>query len=574
MKIKNIYLIGAVVILILGACESLEQEVRTTLALDQVYRSYERVVQMGTSAYTSLPLGFIRIDGAMLASSCDEAEHTDETSNIQKFNIAAWGPIDNPDNIWGTLYTGIRRANDCLANTDSINWGGLVLNPTPENHALYLARTAEIKRIRYEVRFLRVFYYFELIKRYGGVPIVTERLPIDADFSGIDREPLEDCIDFIIAECDSAAKNLPWNYVAQELGRITKGAALALKSRVLLYAASDLFNTPPAGYANPELVSLPAGDRTARWQAAADAAKMVIDSASKAPYSLATDYKALFKTFNNNEIIFVRRSNATNTFEKANYPIGYDLGKSGTTPSQNLVDAFEVKVDASTAIPFDWNNPDHAANPYAPAGTLGRDPRLKMIVLTNNTTFKGRPVECWENGKDGKGVPLATRTGYYLMKYLDENLDLLLNNTSVHSWIYIRYAEILLNYAEAINEADPGNVALAKAVVDQVRARTGVAMPPLPAGLTQAEMRDKIRNERRVEFAFEEHRQWDVRRWMLGETYFNVPLRGVAITENTGVFTYTPIDVENRVFSSKMNFYPIPQTELNIMTSWKQNPGW
>lgn len=564
MKLRNISIYSIGLLLVLGSCEDLDQEVRTNLEERQVYRSYERQMTYATSVYTALPSGFTRIDGAMLASAGDESEHTDETSNVHKFNVGSWGPIDNPDNIWGSMYNGIRRANNFLSTADSISWGGLILNPTPENRDLYLARTAEIKRMTYEARFLRAYYYFELVKRYGGVPLLTESLSIDTDVSGIGRSSLAECIDFIVSECDSAAQALPPTYIAAELGRATKGAALALKSRVLLYAASDLYNDPSwaGGYANAGLISLE-GNRTARWQAAADAAKAVIDLGI---YSLSGNYQTLFKTFDNPEIIFTRRASGSNAFERASYPIGYDQGRSGTTPTQDLVDAYEMSN--GMAITEAGSGYD-AQNPYT-----SRDPRLAMTVITNNSMFKGRAVEAFTGGQDGKGVALATRTGYYLKKYVDENLNLLLNQTSVHSWHLFRLAEIYLNYAEALNEASPGHADI-KLYVDKVRQRAGVNMPVLPEGLSQSQMRERIRNERRVELAFEDHRVWDVRRWMQGETYLNRPVRGVEITQTSpGVFSYSVINVENRVFQPKMYFYPIPQAELNIMKNWVQNPLW
>jgi hypothetical protein len=394
-------------------------------------------------------------------------------------------------------------------------------------------------------------------------------MTLDDDYKSIERNTLAECIKFISDECDSAALQLPVTYPTADLGHATRGAALALKSRVLLYAASDLYNTSSwaGGYSSPELISIGSGDRTARWQAAADAAKAVIDLAGTG-YALTNNYVNLFKTFNNNELIFVQRNSASNSFERASYPIGYNLGNSGTTPSGNLVDAYEVKVDANTAEPFDWNNPAHAASPFA-----NRDPRLGFSILLNNTTFKGRPVECWAGGLDGPGKDLSTRTGYYIYKYLDPNLDLLLNTTSVHSWILIRLAEVYLNYAEALNEAQPGHADIST-YLNRVRQRSGVNMPPVASGLTQAEMREKIRHERRIELAFEDHRFWDVRRWMAGETYFNVPLRGIRITKNVDdSFGYQVINVESRGFEPKMYFYPIPQTEINI-TGWSQNPLW
>lgn len=569
---RYIYIVLSIIAFgMLGACENnLDSGLRMGLSEDQVYLDYNRTISRGMSAYTYLQEGFAIVDGAMMASTCDEAEHTLETSAVQRFNSGAWNQYDNPNNAYGNYFRGIRMTNDFLANTDSVNLDFWKLDPAPNQQLAYLTKLADLKRAKYENRFLRAFFYFELVKRYGGVPIITKAIKLEEDFSSLPRNTLNECMKFITDECDSAASNLPLVSATADLGRATKGSALALKSKALLYAASDLFNTPPAGYAYPKLVSMPAGNRIARWQAAADAAQAVMNLAT---YSLASNYRNLFQTYNSPEIIFTRRNSASNTFEQASFPIGFDGGNSGTTPSQNLVDAYEVKVNATTAEPFDWNNPVHAANPYR-----NRDPRLDASIITNSSLFRGgktssRAVECWTGGIDGNGVPLATKTGYYLKKYVDEALDLLNSRSSVHSWIYIRYAEILLNYAEALNEAQ-GPVAEVYTNVNAIRNRSGVAMPPLPAGLTQAQMRDKIRNERRVEFAFEDHRPWDVRRWMLGETYFNAPLRGVQIKNNAGVFTYTPINVENRKFESKMYLYPIPQSELNIMKGWVQNPGW
>ena len=573
---RNIYFtLGIVSCLMLSACEDLTPPVITSLTPQQIYKDYTRTLNFSLSPYASLVEGFTNIDGAMMASTCDEAEHTLETSAVQKFNTGVWSQLDNPNDVWSTYFNGIRRVNDYLIHADSVNLDYYRLNPSPAQQTVYTQQKKNLHYWKYEGRFLRAFFYFELVKRYGGVPIVTNVINLTDNFLSSKRNTLAECVQFITNECDSAATILPLQQDPANMGRATKGAALALKSRVLLFAASDLFNTPPAGYANPLLVSMPVGDRIARWQTAANAALAVINL-SGTGYALASNYRNIFLTFNSPEIIFIRRNGASNTFEIASFPIGFDGGKSGTTPSQNLVDSYEVKVNATTSVPFDWNNPVHAANPYSPAGTLGRDPRLDASIITNNSQFKGgkpasRAVECWTGGKDGNGVMLATKTGYYLKKYVDESLDLLQGRTSVHSWIYFRYAEMLLNYAEALNEAQ-GPITAVYSSINAVRSRVG--MPVLPMGLTQEQMRDRIRNECRVEFAFEDHRPWDVRRWMLGETYFNVPLRGLEITNNGGVFTYKSVNLENRVFNSKMYFYPIPQSELNIMKGWVQNPGW
>ncbi|HLN56273.1 MAG TPA: RagB/SusD family nutrient uptake outer membrane protein [Bacteroidales bacterium] len=568
MKRTYIYIV-TIALLTLAACESMElkQEVRTSLTEEQVMKRYEYTMQHGLRAYNFLQPGFLYIDGAMSASASDDAEHTLETSDIQKFNNGSWNPLDNPDNAWANYFAGIRNVNKFLSMSDSVELDYLRLDPNASQQALYKTYTQELKNAKYENRFLRAYFYFELIKRYGGVPILTDVLSLDADLKQINRNSLQECVTFIVSELDSAAAKLPKKTINTNLGKITAGAAMALKSRVLLYAASDLYNNPSwaGSYANKELISL-SGDRTARWQSAANAAKAVIDISSEAGYSLAANYRALFQTYNSPEIIFTHRAGASNSFEKASYPIGFDKANSGTTPSQNLVDEYEVKIDANNAVAFDWNNPAHAADPYA-----SRDPRLDMSVVVNNSKFKDRAVEIWEGGKDGAGKPLATRTGYYLRKYVDETLDLLQEKTSVHSWIYIRLAEVYLNYAEALNECQPGNPDIKK-YVDLVRQRA--SMPPIAAGLSQAEMRDKIRHERRVELAFEGQREWDLRRWMQAESRMNAPLKGVSIRKLNAGFAYQPVTVESRVFTPKMYFYPIPQSELNIQTNWEQNPLW
>ncbi len=564
-------------LVITTACQDLDREFVTSIGKNEIEQSFTNVQAMLTSIYADLPDGTVYIGGAaMMASASDESEFTTENNAVQAFNSGSWNAINNPDPVWGTYYRGIRKVNQFLLSTGDINLDPWKLDPSPSAQAVYKTNLAAINRWKYEARFLRAFFYFELVKRYGGVPLINNVFTLEDDYTKVSRNSLDECIRFIASECDSAASQLPLNgstapYVAgTDLGRVTKVAALALKSRVLLYAASDLFNTPgwAGGYSKPELIALPAGDRKARWKAAADAAKAVIDADALPNLG---NYKSLFNTFNNNEIIFTRRNGASNQFEKNNSPIGFNLGLSGNTPSQDLVDAYEVKVDAATAVKFNWSDPAMAANPYA-----NRDPRLGMSIVTNNSTFgtPQRKVQLWTGGLDARPIVNASRTGYYLRKYQIESLNLLNGNTGVHSWIIIRYPEIYLNYAEALNESEPGNAEIKK-YVDMVRARTGVAMPPLPAGLSQTEMRERIRNERRVEFAFEDHRFWDVRRWMIAENVLAQPLRGVTVNRvNDSTFTYKAVKVEDRVFTSRMYLYPIPQGEISISNALIQNPMW
>lgn len=581
---RRIFIPGIITLLILGACQKLDQEIITSTTFEQVTENYNYTKNRCASVYTVMQNGFEYVGGGMMAAVTDEAEHTLETSAVQKFNNGAVNPNDNPNNVWPVFYAGIRRANQFLAASDSINLDLYKYDPSPTAQSTYLSRRAEIKNWKYEVRFLRAYFYFELIKRYGGVPILTTAGSVDDDLSKYKRNSLDECIKFIVDECDTTALILPAKYVqAADHGRATKGAALALKSRMLLYAASDLYNNPSwaAGYSNPELIAATKGDRAAKWQAAANAAKAVIDIASAAGYSLSSSYATLFSptTFTNSEVILCRRNGNSNTFEIANFPVGFDRGQGRTTPSQNMVDAYEVKVNATTAVPFDWNNPAHSANPYATSGATARDPRLALTVLRNGLSLQfgtvTRPIETFIGGLDGRPKAQATKTGYYLRKYVNNalNVSTSVNQTSNHAWVIFRLGEIYLNYAEALNEVSPGHADI-KTYVDNIRKRATVTMPVLPSGLSQAEMRDRIRHERRIELAFEDHRYWDLKRWMLAPTVLGSPLRGVEITRNADLtFSYKLINVEDRVFEPKMYFYPIPQSEIFI-TKWVQNPLW
>lgn len=558
---------------VLASCEDfLDKNVVTTQNEEFTFASYDNAINVAYSVYSDLPRGLEEIWGsngsAMLASATDEAEFTIQTHSVQKFNTGSWLPTDLPDNPFNKYYASIRKVYDFLDNADRINYDAVRDNPSQPG--IYESYLENVRQLKHEILLLRAFYMFELIKRFGGVPIVKEKFTVDVDYSTLKRNTLEECVNEIVFWCDSTAKVLPAKQVDIELGRLTSGAAKALKSQVLLFAASDLWNDPSwaGSYLHPELISLPAGDRMARWKAAADAAKAVIAMEAAAGYGLDT-HANLFGTtaYRSKEIIFCRRDAANNTFEKVNLPISYDLVTGGNCPSQNLVDAFQIKV-GTEAVDFDWSNPTHVNSIYS----TNRDPRLAAFVVLNNSWFKERNVESWTGGRDGAGVRNATPTGYYLKKFVYPYSNLTTNGTSVHTWIYVRLSEIYLNYIEALNECEPGNSDIKK-YYDMIRNRSGVAMPGLPTGLSQKDVRKLIRQERFVELCFEGKRWFDLRRWM-DEDALKQPLRAVEITKNGPNFTYQPYKLEDRTFDKKMYFYPIPQTEINKLPEWAQNPLW
>lgn len=569
------------VVTFLTACNDiLDPEIALGMSKEEVETTYENSRGRCLAIYTFLPNGFNYIDGAMLAAASDEAEYTIETNAIHKFNTGAWNSVSNPDaNSWDRNFDGIYAANLFLANSDSIDLDYLKYDPTKqETYKLFLSNIGHWK---YEARFLRAYFYFELIKRYGGVPIITEPIGITDDYV-LQRDSLSKIVRFIVSECDSAAASLPIKYTdTGELGRATKASALALKSRVLLYAASDLWNDPSwaGGYEHPEYISMADGkDRIKRWQeataAGVDAIKQLTGYYSfhtAGYYELFNGY-ATANIYESPEIIFCHRYDKDNSFEKRSYPIGYNGAEGGVTPLGNLVDAYQM----NNGTEFSWENPTQATNPYS-----NRDPRLSASILINNVQYKGRKIQLWQGGLDGKGVPRATKTGYYLNKYVNSGLDLILNQTTMRAWIIFRHAEMFLNLAEAALEAYGPNVTIPgsvgtwrTAIAACNRVRTRSSMPSLPTTASYDDVKKIIRYERQVEFAFEDHRLWDVRRWMNASEALGTPAKAVNIVQNEdGTFTYTPFELEKRVWEDKMYFYPIPQRDLKI-GNWLQNPLW
>lgn len=550
----------ALVLTALAGCQKnfLDRQLDTNYTEDQVFSSVNNIESFAVGIYAMLPAGFDRFGGGMLSSATDESVHSGLVQDVQRFNNGSWSPFMNPDEQWVNMYSGIRKANLFLERTGDFRHVAFRDTTTQAGKTSYNTDTSNIRFYRAEARFLRAFFYFELAKRYGGVPLITNTL-IGTE-NAVPRADFNTVINFISTELTDVKDSLrrTWLGVFEDkyIGRATIGAALALKARALLYAASPLHT--------------PGGD-VAKWEAAAAAAKDVI---ALGQYSLDGNYRNMFRALQSNEFIFERRYQPSNTLERNTYPAGYDGAVGGTNPTQNLVDAYETSNGlAITADPaYD------PQNPYA-----GRDPRLQMTIITNNSDYKGRKVETFVGGRDGQGKPRATRTGYYLKKFVDESLDLVQNRTSAHTWVYMRYAEVLLNYAEAMNEAygpdmvPTGYPMSARAALNQVRSRAGVNMPPVAAG-GQDELRTRIRNERRVELAFEEHRFWDVRRWRTAAQVLTAPIRAANITklqDGTFNYQYPSGSIETRVWADKMYLYPIPQTEINKSNGvLSQNNDW
>ena len=553
-----IYISAAISIaLTLSSCNGfLDREEDSFIDKTATFDSYNRTKQYLTYAYTLLPDGLNRFSReAMLASATDDAEFAIESTEIQQFNNGSWNALNNPDDVWNRYYSGISKCCTLLENTNHVNLD--ISRLDPDKQVEYANSLKDIRMWRAEARFLRAYFHFELLKRYGPIPIVTSTLSINGNYENTPRPTMKEVVDFIAKECDIAADTLeltPWRNVNDAFGRATKGAALALKSRLLLYAASPLY----VDFGDTNEANKPTD--VALWKSAADAAKAVIDLNQ---YELASSYADLFKNdFQNKEYIFVRRYAANSDFEKSNFPVSFG-GKGGTNPSQNLVDDYEM-LDGT---PFDWNDPAKAAQPFE-----NRDARLGATILMNMAPFKGKKVATYPEGADASPNPNATKTGYYLRKFLNEDVNIQTGGSSSgHVVPLFRLAEIYLNYAEALNECDPTNPDIVL-YLNKVRNRASL---PNVSALSQEQMRAVIQHERRVELAFEEHRSWDVRRWKIASSTLGAPLMGVQIERKPlGGYTYMPVKVEQRVFQPKMYWYPIPQSEVLKLKQWKQNNGW
>ncbi len=450
-------------------------------------------------------------------------------------------------------------------------------------------------RLTGEVHFLRAYHYHNLVFLYGGVPVITNAYGLSDDFA-IARNSFEESIDFIVAECDKAAALLPVEQTGSDYGRATKGAALALKARVLLYAASDLYNSNASwanGYDHPELVGYVGGDRAARWRAAKDAAAEVIalgqyslHKGEPAPGdSVALNYGEVFTLKQTSEDIFVR--NFTESFQHWTYNIGIQnlpagyRGWANVSPLNQMVDDYEME----NGQPFDWNNPEHKANPYQ-----NREPRFYADIFYDGAKWRPRPPDVapldpegiiqtgwyqqadgsWLGGLDSRNSPVTTwngtYSGYYLRKFQDITVNAPLEISPV-PWRFIRYAEVLLTYAEAAMEV--GEEEEARTYVNTIRKRAG-----LPGINTSGdELRESIRHERKIELMFEDHRFFDIRRWMIAPEVI-VDGYGVDIRYALGAEkpTYEIIHVQDREWKDRFYFMPIKLDELNKNNLLVQNP--
>lgn len=590
-----------------------------TKPLDQLSESVVWTDPSLADAFVTELYGGLGVGGfneQMLASLTDEASFTHPGRNITTITESRSQPADpgwiNGTLSWQNMYTRIRACNLAIENLKKAT----------------AFPAATVTRLTGEAKFMRAYFYHQLVRYYGGVPIVDKSFSLaDTEFLS-KRNTMKECIEFIVKDCDEAATAL--NGLSLAAGRATRPAAMALKSRILVYAASDLYDAATAkakssamaAYTNPEFMSYVDGSRSERWTRAKDAAKAVLDlpgfgsqlnlSAPATKEDGTANYQniALARNGGEKELIFARyfinaKQEDGGRIGLFNGPNGYH-NWAGNAPIQNFVDDYEM-MDGSK---FSWSNPDHSSNPYA-----NRDPRFYASLMYDGSTWKPRTADVaakdplnqiqtgqYEITSGGSKVPyfgLDTRkssvedwngsyTGYYFRKFLDPNPAIVDQSTWQQiPWPFLRYTEAIFNYVEACIEL--GQDAEARAWLNKIRFRSG-----MPASTESGDaLRQRYRNERRIEMAFEEQRYHDARRWMIAAPTLGrkVQIMNVIGTLKPGktvtLYKYDPTSYdyqykvvemdpgkENRAWADKMYFLPIHRDEMNRNKNLVQNPGY
>ncbi|HEY9047523.1 MAG TPA: RagB/SusD family nutrient uptake outer membrane protein [Ohtaekwangia sp.] len=616
---KLTYIFPVVIVLfIAGACSDdfVNTQPLSEVPEEAVWKDPGLSQAFVTDIYNGLGNG--GFDEQMLASLTDEAMFTHPGRGINTITEARSNPADigwvNNTLNWPNMYARIRACNLAIQNLET---------PQFENTSQISASV-----LKGEALFMRAYFYHQLLRYYGGVPLVDRPYTLgEADYT-IARNTFAECVDFIVNDCDQAAQLLDGK--AMPSGRTSKAAALALKARILLYAASDLHDIATASanssgianFSNKDVLGYTSGTRVERWQKAKDAAKAVIDLGGGYELSLAAPVSAtqgtanyanmsLSKNGGEKELIFARyfinaKDEGGAWVGRNNGPNGYH-NWAGNTPIQNLVDDYEM-MDGSS---FDWENTAHASAPYT-----DRDPRFYATILFDGAPWKPRTADA--AGKDpyneiqtgqyqivnGSGSVVSyfgldtrqssiedwngSRTGYYMKKFIDPDPAIVDQNTRQQiPWPFFRYTEAVLNYVEACIEL--GEEAEAIQWLNKIRFRAGM---PAVADAGDA-LRQRYRNERRVELAYEEHRYHDARRWMIAPTTLGRKAGRINIigTLKAGKdvkvykydpanydYVYEPLDIdpgiENRAWLDKMYFLPIHRDEMNRNNKLVQNPGY
>ena len=540
MKIKHILSLTAVAVTLASCGDKMDYKEYSVYDEDYIKTTFDRAAGIVTSVYNDLDTDFGNYSGALLASATDESVYSHAGNAIEKFYDGGWSASNNNDaSAWTKCWRGISYANLFLDKFKDETFEEYLTDLD------YKQELAQYQNLQYEARFLRAYYYFLMVRMFGGVPLITTSMDAN-EINSQPRKTSDEIFQFIISECDAIKDLIVKDYAnlgnmqlksKNETGRANNLAVLALKARAALYYASPLFN--------------PTNDKE-RWHQAALANKTLIDECKSRGMKLTADYGSLFQKdnwTNTEECIFVRRVvSSTNTFEKYNFPIGLENAGGGNCPTQNLVEAYEPG-----------------------------DIRLEATVAKNGEQWPNETLETFVGGANGMPIAYATPTGYYLKKYVNKSLTIGAKNatTERHHWVIFRLAEFYLNYAEAYlnDDSKSGLTMTATQAINTVRKRAGLS------DLTDTQTTlDACEKERFVELAFEGHRFYDLRRWKkAGDAKYRT-IKTMYITKNDdGSFKEeVKTDATTRAYwDDKMYLFPIAQSEIlksgGVLT---QNPGW
>jgi hypothetical protein len=563
MKLRNIFLASAAGLLALSSCsDKMNYEEYNVYDEAYIQEMFGRVGGFMTKIYNDIDYDFGNYSGAMLSSATDESVYSHPGNAVEDFYNGAWSATNSKNSYWTTAWDGISYCNLVLDNFSGLTFPEYLLD------VHYKEEMNQYKNYTYEARWARAYFYFELVRRYKNIPLKTKHMDAD-EANALPQVSSDSIFQFIDAECAAIQDSIVKDYTAigyptkSETGRANKLAVMALRARAALYHASPLFNTN--------------NDKNL-WLEAAKRCNEVIVEAKNEGKGLSNDYAKMFGSDSwsdanaQKEIIFGRRTAASNSFEKYNFPIGLENAGGGNCPTQNLVDAFEMTN--GKAINEEGSNYD-PQNPYA-----NRDKRLALIVARNGEVWPNQELETYVGGANSSSVTYGTPTSYYLKKYVNQSTIIKANGASsfYHIWITFRLAEFYLNYAEAaLNYTGSGYTAptglsmTAAQAINTVRKRAG--QPDLATNLDFDAFKKKYENERFVELAFEGHRFFYLRRWKEAPEYLKT-IKKMTITKNTdGSLTYTPGTLETRTWKDAWYLFPFPQKDI-MNCNYVQNPGY
>ncbi len=579
MKLKYIIGISALVSLGLSACsDQMDYHEYRIQDEDFVKRDFGNVGKLTTHVYRQLDYDLGQMySGASLCSATDEAVYSHQGNSIESYYNGSWSATNANSSLWGSCWEGISYCNLFLDKFNDLTFPDWTIDK------YYNDNMIKYHNYQWEMRFMRAYYYFLLLRQYGNIPLITEYLNAE-DANNSRQVSSDEVFDFIENECIAIKDTIisdylsAYNTLEAEPGRVNNLGVLALRARAALYHASPLFSQGKTDSEKKEL-----------WRKAAVYANDCIKECTKRGMRLSRDYAGMFaqdswsQTEPMKEIIFARRNAVDNAFEVRNFPIGMVNAEGGNCPSENLVSAYEM----TNGLPIDDPNSGYdPLNPYK-----NRDARLSATVAVNGEKWPddlpGDALETWYGGANSRSVTYGTPTGYYLKKYVNRGVKIsgTGQNKQYHTWVLFRLGSLYLDYAEAMlnltgsGYATDGDLTMTAAeAINMVRSRAG--QPDLPAGLDLESFIRRYENERFVELAFEGHRIYDLRRWMKASDRKYLDIYVMEITKNAdNKLSFSKVKnppyITQRTWpGDKAYFWPIPQSEVLKSGALIQNPGW